>query len=116
MKIRNGFVSNSSSSSFCLYGACIDSLAESIRELKGEDVEIPGWDEDGYIDSADFEEETGIEVWLSESGPCEYVGVSYLSMEPDETRKQFEERADKMVREWLGPDIELGPLCQSVYN
>ena len=27
MKIRQGFVSNSSSSSFCIYGICVDTLA-----------------------------------------------------------------------------------------
>jgi hypothetical protein len=38
MKIRNGFVSNSSSSSFCIYGVCVESSSLANKE---EDIDSP---------------------------------------------------------------------------
>ena len=47
MKIRNGFVSNSSSSSFVVFGQSIDSLSQAekyIREGKDVIALVQGWE------------------------------------------------------------------------
>lgn len=42
MKIRTGFVSNSSTSSFCVFGVAFDSFAEVVKAMKMERREIDG--------------------------------------------------------------------------
>lgn len=82
MKIRNGFVSNSSTTSFCIYGVEVDSssgLDKEIDELERKVIEI------------------GLEL---EFGPESewYVGKSYLNMKPNETREQFEHNIERKLR------------------
>lgn len=79
MKIRTGFVSNSSSSSFCVFGVSIDEDYDTnkLDELiKGTDLK--------YFCPPDQDMWLGVEPW---------------SMEMDETRKQFQERVEKLLQE-----------------
>jgi hypothetical protein len=73
MKIRNGFVSNSSSSSFCIYGAEFD--YDEIIELCIENKLIE--------ENFDYSEE-GIEVALE--AICKKIGLSYETGSYEDTR------------------------------
>ena len=106
MKIRAGFVSNSSSSSFCIYGAWID--ADSVKKLLSEE------------DLKYIEEECEGGAWgISEVGHniplfyhCETedercaFGRSYQSIGDDETGKQFKGSIEKQLKETFGEDIK----------
>lgn len=110
MKIRNGFVSNSSSSSFCIYGVMLhrDEVDSIIKEISSklesyisehkkdeewcewnydEDPDNKNWDPlNGncsvtYI-SEMFEYVFGIDAYPSEEGECMLIGRSPESM-PD---------------------------------
>jgi hypothetical protein len=89
MKIRNGFVSNSSSSSFLIYGAFIgdSELAESKMSLinsEGLHIEYgPPYCRDGV-----------------------YVGKSWDMVGDDETGKQFKSKIEKSLKK-IFPDSEL---------
>jgi hypothetical protein len=92
MKISNGFVSNSSSSSFMIYGVRL-----------------------GYKDVDKINKTKDIENFLIEKGlpyetipDCDeyYIGYSRDTIKDDETGKQFKERIEKEIKEAL-KDFEL---------
>ena len=113
MKIRNGFVSNSSSSSFLIYGVCIDTgtLASKLTE-KGKKIALNGVSEEDIEDQydGDIAEALGIEY---SSGPdgcyCYYFGPSWDSIKDDETGLQFKTRVKKEIKELI--DIEDDKFC-----
>jgi hypothetical protein len=97
MKVRTGFVSNSSSSSFLIYGACVDS--EVIEELevvkeKGEH-EFERALRDGYGLSVDR---------VNCEGPY-YIGVSWDYIGDNETGLQFKERVSNAIERVFGEKV-----------
>ena len=82
MKIRNGFVSNSSTTSFCVMGIC-------------------GENKDNHLCSGN--------LLVSYGYPCGdtlYVGVPIEKMEEDETLGQFRERVKQI---FLAKDMDCEP-------
>ena len=123
MKIRQGFVSNSSTTSFCIYGASFDggstALIEELKKL-GESVfafipeekrkelkKMIGNDEEHW----DIED--AIASILSIEGHCGYedynvyLGDSWKNIKDDETGKQFKERIETQIKK-LFPDAKFG--------
>ena len=90
MKTRLGFVTNSSSTSFCLYGVYDDSITSQLRELADKET-------DGYID-------TLIDKRLVGNNAC--VRYTYL----------FEMYAIGMDRQKLGDDVTMGEAKQKAID
>lgn len=87
MKVRSGFVSNSSTSSFLIYGAFIEGKTyDEVDEIL-EGVEGLEWHSPDYSDGV-------------------YVGRSWDSIGDDETGKQFKDGITKVLKEKFGPEIE----------
>ena len=84
MKKRNGFVSNSSSTSFCIYGASVED------EL---DAKLP----------------EGFGYWYGDPNysPRQiYIGREWSSIKDDETGKQFKDNVKETLKKLLGKDIK----------
>jgi hypothetical protein len=126
MKIRSCFVSNSSSSSFCVYGfgsMAIDKFLNNVKpELlkKCKDTIISKYIEDGEIETEEeFEfcdedndfllecifEETNIKYNL-DSGLIQ-CGVGISNMRDDETKKEFFNRVQAQFKSILKNPIKL---------
>jgi len=100
MRIRRGFVSNSSTTSFCIYG-----LQKSADIW--EDIEAPV-------------EEAGLTI--EASNPNDYnrkifIGLSLTDMKRDETRIQFEQRiADAVDKLFPGEGNQCGIHKDGYYD
>jgi hypothetical protein len=91
MKTREGFVSNSSTTSFIVYGA---SFSGNAREI-GNKIEEALYDKDKP------ESWKGIDVHFGQECYSVYVGRDWKRIPDDETAKAFKERTEKDVREVL---------------
>ena len=117
MKVRNGFVSNSSSSSFMIYGVCLEDeelrtrLAAPLTESEDDD-EYYG--DDVYELTEKLSEETGLEVHINEG--YNWIGLSYSDIGDDETGLQFKQRVQKLLDEHLGSGLKPDLQAEVIYN
>jgi hypothetical protein len=121
MKIRAGFVSNSSSSSFCMYGAEF-SFSEIIEILKEID-KYPG-DENPYQDEnigawLEYEDSTvfpGLEIRHDYDCEQVYVGKKFTSIGGEETGNQFKASVESKLKECLGKEVECNTMEGIAYS
>lgn len=106
MKIRNGFVSNSSSSSFHIYGVELDKNEfEKMILDKGlttkDELDKLGLDEVlwGIV--------PGLEGKCVYEWDAVYLGRFYNYIKDDETGKDFKENTEKALKKFLGEDIDI---------
>lgn len=106
MKIRNGFVSNSSSSSFCIIGMPFDD--DDLKKYIAKIENITDEDEIYNIDIIDYfygkNKDIDIERGIGEYYEQHILGKYYSAMKDDETKAQFESRVKKLLEDTL-PDI-----------
>lgn len=103
MKLRLGYVSNSSSSSFFIIGEEFerDDIVELMdRHNKRDDYDPPEFVEEclyeicGLEGAYDYEQEIG------------YIGLQFYRMDDDETKSQFFKRIAEGLKKLTGKDIE----------
>jgi hypothetical protein len=111
MKIRTGFVSNSSSSSFCIYGMYLE---ENEINLVAEDCELKD-DVRAKLDAAGFTKVDYVDAGPNAYGA--YIGRDFTSIGDDETGRQFKENVEKAVA-LLFPDkpVKCGVHEESWYD
>ena len=121
MKIRAGFVSNSSSSSFCIYGAWVS--ADSVKKLlSAEDLKYIE-EVEGGANWAIAEVGHSIPLFYHYEGEsyrdpdeCCAFGKSYQSIGDDETGKQFKKRVQKKLEEVFGITKKCEVLTEGWYD
>jgi hypothetical protein len=108
MKLRIGFVSNSSSSSFAIYGLELD--GEQLAKLLGVNVDEDDYDLYDLIHGEDGCDEKGTvgydleKAGLSEyniEGDVYYIGRDLTSMKKTETLAEFGERTETALKKAL---------------
>lgn len=125
MKIRNGFVSNSSTSSFCIYGTKINSDFKFSDEVLKEFIDK---NYDGVLEEVvdmeyfldDIRDEIfynlvkkiGIEYHNTYESEYGFLGLSYTELKDDETGKEFRDRATALVR-MIIPDAKCEHIEES---
>jgi hypothetical protein len=110
MKIRRGFVSNSSTSSFLIYGTIIDSydIAEAFSPEK---VEDPDEDQDEMEEefyASEFLDELfkGKNIDIENCDSQLYIGRSWDGVKDNQTGKEFKKEVEDIVKEALGSKIK----------
>ena len=102
MKFRQGFVSNSSSTSFCAYGFFIEH--SDIKKLNT--VDVNNFDNmEEYICKVFTDNDTDLEYIFGEFEI--FIGLPYEFLKNDETGREFKERAKnnfKGLKKYLDMD------------
>jgi len=103
MKVRTGFVSNSSSTSFTVYGVCLEKGDPRIEKFVDENKELI-WENDKEQSIKGIECVTGEDFY--DYGGTLYVGSQdpWTEQGDDETKREFKARIQKLVRQAL-PDV-----------
>ncbi len=90
MKIRTGFVSNSSSSSFCIYGVYVDNLTRVAKENLEDSAHklalYTSYGPDGY---------EGL-----------FIGMSWASIQDNQTGGEFKKEIETKINILLGKPTE----------
>lgn len=110
MKIRKGFVSNSSSTSFCIYGSCID-FKDIAKAASDEDLDILQYGISKNI--SDKLTSTNLRCYNDYDNSCLYLGLNWQDMLEDETLKEFKNRVKEMLKGLPEPFNNLYIKCYS---
>jgi hypothetical protein len=112
MKIRIGFVSNSSTTSFMIFGICFEDTYELGKMLglwKTED-EYDDKDEDAIYDTLDQNvNKLDLDHYRNDDN-CWYIGTSLSNIKNNETGLQFKQRVAKNLSQLLKKEFGVDDL------
>jgi hypothetical protein len=110
LKIRDGFVSNSSSTSFSIYGINID--GSKLRSLLcgGPEEDFP--DDDGIYEL--LENLEGLNTYHDYESGGAYIGLPWDSIKDNETGKEFKNRVHDLIREQLHEDLTCSTISETI--
>lgn len=111
MKTREGLVSNSSTTSFIVYGARFDGKSDTADEIEG-----ALWKMERAPELKDIDTHSG------EEGYSFYIGRDWERIPDDETPRSFKQRTEEDIKTLLGAmgidtsNLKFGIYSESWYN
>jgi len=120
MKVRTGFVSNSSSSSFCIYGAqfSYDEINEILEEIGKNPKNKNGYEEDigAWLEYEDPSVFPGLTIYHCYDSEQIYVGREWSYIGEEETGNQFKTNVENKLKESLEREVECETIDETIYN
>ena len=116
MKVRIGFVSNSSSCSFCIYGMGIEQteLIKIAKKLELKINEEDLWDLSWELENKLKKEGYTVAIF-NMMGDYFWIGGEYKRIPDDMTGKEFKDSIQKEINELLDADCKLG-ICEQAWR
>lgn len=102
MKTRTGFVSNSSSSSFCMIGAIINTGKITNPEFLNTDDDTHFCLQELLDDRV---RDNGYNLYLEMIEDSLFIGYTYNEMKKDETKFEFETRLTEEINHFLKKEL-----------
>jgi hypothetical protein len=116
MKIRQGFVSNSSSSSFHMYGVSLDMVDLEELLLEKELISKEELEQDGSSETIEAADIMGLDARVYFDAGVVYVGRYYSSIGDEETGGKFKESIETQVEKLFGEKKECQEIEEVIYN
>lgn len=129
MKLRFGFVSNSSSTSFCMYGNIFEfnkiievfddvyeqKRQELLKQIK-ENCERNGFEPNEIEDVEEYEiiefimegvvKDSNLNYMINSEDDSVLVGRNFTDIGDDETGSQFKQKTEEQIKDVFGKDVE----------
>jgi len=114
MKIRYGFVSNSSTTTFCIYGTCIDVKeflnAEDIKKVENGEYNVVEMCMEKLFAEKNIDDSIRYYEYFNKV----YIGRELTSIKDDETGKDFKESTEKLIEIICGRKVKCNMILESI--
>lgn len=116
MKTRKGFVSNSSSTSFCMYGTTFsyDDIKVYMKKIgmtmEDEEEDLGFWVQEHY------DKFPGLAIFSEYENETCYIGRLWKYIGDDETGSQLKKDVENNLKKCFGEEFECGTIDETIYN
>lgn len=116
MKIRNGFVSNSSSSSFHIYGTKVDEYEIKQLLIEGDFATEEDIDDDGIMEYIHKLDTNGLQLNHIRDWNTVFIGRSYSGIGDSETGGEFKDDATARINKFFGKEKKCEQYFETYYG